>query len=148
MFYQETRKEDKDMGKKRLLLLGVLVFVLACLGGISCGGGGSPEGVVKEFFTAINNGEFDKAEGYVYPSPTAPNLHKTSEYGRLEGNIEKLEILDVVTETAFGTKMAGVKVKLTISPALSSSSYYWSREKTINVGLEKTDQGWRISYIL
>ena len=133
------------MGKKWLRLLVVLVFVLACLGGISCGGGGSPEGVVKDFFTAINNGEFDKAESYVYPSVVAPDISEYSSNRLLKGNIEKLEILDVVTETAFGTKMASVKVKLTISPALSSTSFIWHREATKNITLEKTDQGWRIA---
>lgn len=136
------------MGKKWLRLLVVLVFVLACLGGSSCGGGGSPEGVVKDFFAAINAGDFDRAESYVYPSVIAPDIGEYSSNRLLEGNIEKVEILDVVTETAFGIKMASVKVKLTISPALSSTSFLWHRETTKNITLEKTDQGWKISTML
>jgi len=131
------------MRKDCVRILVVLLLVLACLGGISCGGGGSPETVVKNFFTAINNGEFDKAESYLYPSIIAPGIDKA-----LRGNIEMVEILDVVTETAFGTKMASIKVKLTISPALSSTSWIWHRETTKNITLEKTDQGWRISTML
>jgi len=133
------------MGKKWLRLLIVLVFVLACIGGISCGGGGSPEGVVKDFFVAINAGDFDRAESYVYPSIIAPDISEYSSNRLLEGNIEKVEILDVVTGTAFGTKTASVKVKLTISPALSSTSFIWHQETTKNITLEKTDQGWKIS---
>ncbi|MBA7476349.1 hypothetical protein ES707_11734 [subsurface metagenome] len=136
------------MIKNCLRLFVVLVLFLASLGVVSCGGGGSPEAVVKDFFTAINNGEFDKAESYIYPSVFAPDISEYSSNRLLEGNIEKVEILDAVTGTAFGTKMASVKVKLTISPALSSTSFVWHQETTKNITLEKTDQGWKISTML
>lgn len=128
---------------KKILLVGVVLVLLTSLGGvIGCGGGGSPEGVVKDYFNAIDAGEFDRAEQCVAPSIISPKLPK-----QLKGNIQEVEILDVTTGEALGTKGATVKVKVIASRSVPGNMLWREGENTRVVTLEKTDQGWKISTI-
>ena len=116
-----------------------VILLVSLVGSISCSGG-SPEGVVKDFLQAVNDGKFDKAEQYIDSSfdPQVPN--------ELEGNIQKIEIDDVRT---FGEdiEMAAVAITLTVSPTLSSSSSVWMQEHIMGFALIRSAQDWKITSI-
>jgi len=121
------------------LLLVVLTTTISCAGG---GGGGSPSSVVKNFYTAINSGSFDKAEECLIPGQKIPE-----DFRELVGKIEKIEILDEQIGEAFEVKIAEVIVEVTLAPAAESQMWLSLFGGTKHVLLEKRKAGWRIEFI-
>ncbi len=117
----------------------VVIVIMSLTSIISCGGGESPEGVVKAFLEAVNAGDFDKAEEYLDSS-----LFSSPFPDELEGNIQKIEIGE---KTTFGNgiEMAGVAVTLTLNPALCAASSVWMEEHIIGFSLIKGAEGWKIT---
>ncbi|MBN2570444.1 MAG: hypothetical protein JXB42_13540 [Deltaproteobacteria bacterium] len=137
------REEGYEMFRKFLLVLLAVILLAGITWFSGCGGdGGSPSGVVKSFYQAINDGDFDKAKSYTIPSLIAPAIPK-----EFEGNIEKVEIVNESTEKAFGIKVASLEIIISVSPAVYSTSFLWQPENRRFVSLEETDKGWRISTI-
>lgn len=128
---------------KKYLLIGLTLSLLVTLGGaIGCGGGGSPSGVVKTFYTAMNAGDFDKAEGCLLAGQSVRGL----DLCEFVGEIERVEILDVDTEEMFGDEVATVVVEVTLTPAGKSHWLASLQEGTKTFLLEKHDKGWKIAY--
>jgi len=121
------------------LLLVVLTTTISCAGG---GGGGSPSSVVKNFYTAINSGSFDKAEECLIPGQKIPE-----DFRELVGKIEKIEILDEQIGEAFEVKIAEVIVEVTLAPVAESQMWLSLFGGTKHVLLEKRKAGWRIEFI-
>lgn len=126
---------------RKCLLAGLAVIFLLTSGLlISCGGGGSPSGVVKSFYAAVNAGDFDKAEEYLLPG-------ESMQYDNLcefAGKIERIEILDEEVGEMFGTEVASVRVKVTLTPAGKSEWLARLEGGTKTFLLEKRKSGWKI----
>lgn len=149
--------------KKRMFVLAAILLMSSSL--ISCGtGGGSPSGVVKSYYVALNAGDLERAETYWIPGkapfhydPNDPykqwfGKSRREYYQEFAGNIEKVQILDEEIWEMFGTKEASVTVEVTIAPALESRvvmgfpSMIW--EGGIQyVSLGKRKSGWKIESI-
>jgi len=123
-----------------VLVLVVLTAAISCAGG--GGGGGSPSAIVKNYYTAINSGSFDKAEECLIPGQKIPE-----DFRELVGKIEKTEILDEQIGEAFGVKIAEVIVEVTLAPAAESQMWLSLFGGTKHVLLEKRKAGWRIEFI-
>lgn len=122
-----------------VLVLVVLATAISCAGG--GGSGGSPSSVVKGFYTAVNAGDFDKAEEYLVAG-------QSMEYDNLRefaGKIERVEILDEQIGEVFGVKSATVTVRVTLTPAGQSLGLLAGLEGgTKQFVLEKHKTGWKI----
>lgn len=126
---------------KRWLSLALVLVVIATT--VSCAGpaGGSPSSVVKGFYTAVNAGDFDKAEEYLVPGQSMEydNLHEFAE------KIAKIEILDELRGEVFGVETATVTVEVTLTPAGQSLGLLAGLEGgTKQFVLEKHKTGWKI----
>ena len=125
---------------RKCLTIGLALILLTTLGGvIGCGGGGSPSAVVKTYYTAINAGDFDKAEECLPPGSTLAEF-----YHRLAGKIERIEILDEQIYEVFGVEVAEVTVKVTLTPA--GKYEMGGLELPRGVVLEKRKSGWKIVF--
>lgn len=126
----------------------LLIIVILATSGIviscSCGGSGSPTGVVKAYYTAANVGDVDKAMEYVdIGSILAPG---EMEVGGVDGDIEKIEIVDEQRGKEFGVEMASVTVKVYYTPK-GSQEHFGRVGDVYSIGLEKHDSGWKIEFI-
>lgn len=126
---------------KRWLSLALALVVIATT--VSCAGlaGGSPSSVVKGFYTAVNAGDFDKAEEYLVPGQSMKydNLHEFA------GKIAKIEILDELRGEVFGVETATVTVEVTLTPVGQSLGLLAGLEGgTKQFVLEKHKTGWKI----
>jgi hypothetical protein len=134
---------------KRWLSLAVVLVVLTAA--ISCGGGGSPSTVVKNFYTALNAGDISKAQGFLSPMYMEleyTDLGELAKMGKLAGSFEKVEILGEEREEEFGEEYVYVTVEVTLSPAAQSNLalVIWGGKQTLL--LEKFESGWKITYIM
>jgi len=139
---------------KRWLSLALALVVLT--GAISCvdgdGSGGSPSGVVKNFYTALNAGDLSKAQGFISPMYMEleyTDLGDLAKMGKLAGSFEKIEILGEERGKEFGEEYVYVTVEVTLSPAgqsnLGFQAVMWGGKRTLL--LEKFESGWKITYI-
>jgi hypothetical protein len=121
----------------------LLIILLICLVGVcNCGGGGgSPSSAVKSFYTAMNAGDFDKAEECLLPGQSVRGL----DLCEFMGKIEKVKILDEEVGEMFGTKVATVVVNVTLTPAGKSHWLASLQEGTQTFLLEKHKTGWKIA---
>ena len=145
---------EKHMAKRWLALALVLVVLTAailCLAG--CDSEGSPSTVVKNFYTALNDGDLSKAQEFI--SPMYMELEYTdlavlAEMGELAGSLERIEILREERGKEFGEEYAYVTVEVTLSPAGQSNLGFqagmWGGKRTLL--LEKFESGWKITYIM
>lgn len=126
---------------RKWLLIGLVLILLVIIGGVvGCGGGGgSPSDVVKTYYSALNAGDFDKAEACL-----APGTELAEWRHQYAGNIEKIEILDVLREEVFGVEVAEVTVELTLIPGCESSAVVYGGTRTVVV--EKHESGWKLSW--
>ena len=142
------RCEEWKYVVKRLLSSALVLIILTAA--ISCGGGGSPSAVVRNFYTALNDGDLSKAQEFI--SPTYMELEYTdlgevARMGELAGSFEKVEILGEEKSEEFGEEDAYVTVEVTLSPAAQSNLAFvmWGGKRTFL--LEKFESGWKITYI-
>lgn len=129
---------------KRCLLMGLALILLVGVGGVTgCGGGGSsPSAVVKAFYSAINAGDFDKADEYLAPGDSVKGL----DLCQFAGKIERIEILYEDIGEMFGEKVASVKVNVTLTPAGESHPFAVMQKGTKTFLLERYKTGWKIVY--
>lgn len=122
------------MQKRWVLTNLILLIAFSFFTIISCSANQSSSLVVKNFYQAINKGEFEKAEKYLVPG----EKFSGTSLSYLEGKIEKIEILSQKTGNAFNQPAAEVKVRLILK----------SEEEVIKFSLlEKHNGEWKIFYI-
>ncbi len=126
---------------KRALPLVAILVILAAVVSCTGSGGGSPSSVVKGYYTAVNAGDFARAEGYLVPGQKFPET-----FCELKGKIEKIKILDEQTGEALGVSAADVIVEVTLT-GVPPGSILSLAGGTRHVLLEKRKSGWRISFI-
>ena len=126
---------------RRCLFLGLVLILLVIVGGVvGCGGaGGSPSDVVRTYYSALNAGNFGRAEECLAPGTVLHNDHRA-----LAGNIEKIEIIDVLYMEVFDVEVAEVAVEVTLNPACLPELGHLDGTRTL--ALEKRDSGWKIFY--
>ena len=133
---------------RKCLLIGLAIMLLVGLGGvIGCAGGGSPSGVVKAFYDAINRGDINEAEEYLVPGTS---LEGTT-VAKLEGKIEKVEILSEQIGEVFGVKAAEVKVEIALRLTAEERARMWdlpTQEGVQTILLEKYNGKWKIAFRL
>jgi len=123
-----------------MLLIATSVTAISC----SCSGGSSPSAVVKEYYTAINSGDVDRARNCIdVGSMLAPGEMDIS--GR-EGGIEKIKIVDEEKEKFEGSETASVTVEVYYT-AKGSQEHFGRVGDVYNVILEKHRSGWKIELI-
>lgn len=131
-----------------LRLATVVLALVAALAVFSCGGegGGSPSGVVKAFYAAVNAGDWAKAEALLSPGQ---RIVQDDSRRHFAGKIAKVEIVDEQVGKMLGAEVATVTVKVTLAPGGPSELMALQLVRgrysgAVKVLLEKQKAGWRI----
>lgn len=132
------------MKKYFMLLLGVALFI-SLVGMPSCAGGGSPSDAVKAFYSAINEGDLNKANQY---TAIYKKVRETYDIAELAGWISEVKILDEQRQKAFGTEAAQVEVDVILKQGAKEQLPYGVAQRAGGkhiIWLEKYDGEWKIT---
>jgi hypothetical protein len=131
----------KGIQMKKCLSIWLAVVLIGLMEAISCGGGGgSPSSVVKSFYTAVNAGDFDRAEECLTPGQSMKGFNLC----QFEGKIGKIKILDELIGEEGGIEVAQVTIDVTLTPAGQSHPFANLEGGTKIFLLEKHKAGWKI----
>lgn len=106
--------EDEKMVSRRHYLGGAAALATAATAGCSGilgGGGGSPEGAVQEFYTALNEGDADSANALLHPDGGADEItqQQADQLSQADFSVDSTEVVEQ------GDEQAIVEVTVTMS---------------------------------
>lgn len=128
--------DDPRVDRRRFLGAGVAVATAAVAGCSSFlgGGGGDPEGAIREFYTALNEGDVETVNSRIHPDGEADEItqDQADQLSQAEFSVESTEVVEQEDDRAV------------VNTTVSISMMGQEQSQSADIELRRHDGQWKI----